>query len=441
MKHQSKVVWKEGMFIAPQHFQQQERHIRQYIQRFVEFSGGGLDSGLTVLDIETNYLKLGKLSISHCSGIFPDGSLFDCNRELVLDVPEGTSGKTIYLALPLSIDGENEYGEREEQRRFVTTTVSLFDDSDETQSAVETLVAQPNISLVLEGADLTGLTVLPVARVLECRDGGELVLDRGFIPACLHLGASLILKERLKEITLLAQARANTVVQRIGVGQQTKSDLSLMRDYLWLQTLNRWLPWLHLTLEQPQTRIDVVYEKLCSFNGELDSFIASVAEQPMSLASDNLKQVFAPVFAGLRDKLSVVQSDSVTEFDWDDGLFEKRRLLRLSVANLAQLEDRRFVLSVQSSVGSAALMQQFIHACTLSGLSNIADLVRNSQSGVGLKALPVAPNELKSQADTAYFEIDVAHEYWQQMKQKREPIALHVDSRIPDLSIKLYALG
>ncbi|MGF1703482.1 type VI secretion system baseplate subunit TssK [Photobacterium makurazakiensis] len=441
MKRQNKVVWKEGMFIAPQHFQQQDRHTNQYIQKYMSLASSGQRFGVSILDIESNYLKLGKFGVVKCCGIFPDGTLFDYTKELLLEVPEGTLNQRVYLGLPLSVDGENEYGEASELRRYAVSHSNLFDVSDSGQSAIDAQLAEPNIRLVIEGDDVTGLTLLPIAKILERKDDGEVLLDKSFIPTCLQYGASPLLRERFKELYILSQVKAKDVVQRIGAGQKTKSDLSLMREFLWLQTLNRWLPWFHLKLEQPETQVEVLYEGLVAFSAELDSFAPAIAEPPKMLSRENLANVFSGLFAELREKLSMVQSDNVTEFDWDTTLFNKRRLLRLSIPNINQLEGKRFVLSVQSSVGTGELVQTFPSCCTLSGLSQIVELVRNGQSGVNVNALPVAPTELKAQADVAYFDIDPSHEYWQQLKTNREPIALHVDSRIPELQIKLYALG
>ncbi|PSW21406.1 type VI secretion system baseplate subunit TssK [Photobacterium sanctipauli] len=441
MKRQNKVVWKEGMFIAPQHFQQQDRHTSQYVQKYVSLTAGGQCYGVSTLDVEPNYLKLGKFGVANCSGIFPDGTLFNSAKELLLEVPEGTLNQKVYLALPLSVDGENEYGEVIELRRYAVSNNNLFDVSDAGQSAIEAQLAEPNVRLVIEGEDVTGLALIPIARILERKDDGEVLLDKSFIPTCLQYGASLLLKERLKELYILSQVRAKDVVERIGAGQKAKSELSLMREFLWLQTLNRWLPWLHIKLEHPETRIEELYEGLIAYSAELDSFTPVMAAEPKSLARDHLASVFAGLFTELRDKLSMVQSDNVTEFDWDKALFSKRRLLRLSLPNIHQLDGKRFVLSVQSSIGTAELANTFPSCCTLSGLSQIVELVRNGQSGVSVHALPVAPTELKAQADVAYFEVDVSHDYWQQLKTNREPIALHIDSRIPELSLKLYALG
>ncbi|MFM2600722.1 type VI secretion system baseplate subunit TssK [Vibrio fortis] len=442
MKHQRKVVWKEGMFVAPQHFQQTERYITQYIQKYVALTSGSGSYGVSALEIESNYLKLGKFGVVRCSGVFQDGTLFDCTRELLIEVPENTIDKCIYLALPLSVEGENEYGPKEELRRYIVAEHNLFDASDAEQSGIKATLAEPNIRLVVEGEDVNGLVLIPIAKVLERRGDGEVVLDRGFIPSCLQYGASTQLKERLKELFILVQARAKNVLERIGVGEQTKSDLSLMREFMWLQTLNRWSPQIQILLSKPDSNVELLYEKLTSFSSELDSFTPAIGNaNHRVLDKDNLHHAFGPLFSTLREQLSMVQSDKVTEFDWDVNLFDKRRLLRLSIPTLHQMDGRRVVLSVKSSIGASMLSSTFPSACTLSGISLIAELVRNSQSGVTINPLAVAPSELKAQVDLAYFEIETSHEYWQQLKSKREPIALHVDSRVPDLEIKLYALG
>lgn len=441
MRRYRKVVWSEGMFIAPQHFQQQERYLHHYVEQYIAQATGGSRFGVSVLDIDAHRLKIGKVAVTECRGVFPDGTYFESTKELLLDIPAGTLEKRVFLALPMSVEGENEYGEEKDLRRYAKVSINLFDTSDSSQSSVETILSEPHVRLLLEGEEVTGMTLIPIARVLEKRENGEVVLEKGFIPACLQYGASPVLVERIKELFALTQARANSVVQRIGAGQNRKSEQSLMREYLWLQTLNRWLPWLHLTLNNPSTVLEEVYEGLSRYSSELKSFEPRVAELPEPLIKDDLKLVFTRLFSTLRDQLSMVQSDNVAEFHWDTNLFERRRLLRTSVPNIHLMENRRFVLAVESSVGTAVLAQVFPSACTLSGLSQIAELVRNGISGIHISVLPVAPNELKPRADMCYFEIDTGHDYWQEIKSKREPIALHVDSRIPDIALTLYALG
>ncbi|MEH6577996.1 MAG: type VI secretion system baseplate subunit TssK [Amphritea sp.] len=441
MRRHRQVVWSEGMFIAPQHFQQQDRHFYHYVEQYVSVAGGGKRYGLSELQIDRERLKVGKFSVTGCKGIFPDGTFFESDQELLLDVPESTLEKNILLALPMMVEGEIEYGNRTENRRYLQDSVTLFDTSSAGNSGVDTDVAQVNARLIIEGEDLTGLTVLPIARVLERRESGALVLDHGFIPACIQYGASALISERLKELLVLIESRANMVVQRIDAGQESKSEQTLLREYLWLQTLNRWLPWLNATLENPETPTDEVYQKLATLSAELCSFEPAVAVPLPPLQCHDMHGGFNPLFTRLREQLSLVQSDSVLEYSWDTNLFEKRRLLRASIADIHMMDKHRFVLCIESSIGAANLIQLFPGACKLCGLSQIAEVVRNGTSGVTLTALMVAPSELKPRADVCYVEIDTHHPYWLDLVERREPLALHVDGRIPDLKLKLYALG
>ncbi len=84
--------------------------------------------------------------------------------------------------------------------RYLTRTINVFDTSTSENASVEVDVAQLNIAIKLEGEDTSGFTLIPFAKVLECSETGEVMLDRSFIPACLHYGASQLLVERLKEI-------------------------------------------------------------------------------------------------------------------------------------------------------------------------------------------------------------------------------------------------
>lgn len=429
------------MFIAPQHFQQQDRHYYHYIEEYVAVAGSGKRYGLSELQIDRERLKIGKFAVTRCKGIFPDGTFFECDRELILDVPEATLETKVLLALPMMVEGETEYGEQGDNRRYFQESVTLFDTSLQGNNGVETRVAQANARLILEGEDTTGLAVLPLARVLERRESGSVVLDHSFIPACIQYGASVLITERLKELQVLIETRANMVVQRIDAGQERKSEQTLLREYLWLQTLNRWVPWLTSTLENPETSTEHVYKNLATLSAELCSFEPAVAEPAAPLFADKMHEAFNPLFSRLREQLSLVQNDSVQEFSWDTSLFEKRRLLRAAVPEIHAMGSHRFVLCVESSIGAAALAQLFPSACKLCGLSQIVEVVRNGLSGITLTALPVAPTELKPRADVCYIEIDIHHPYWLDLVEKREPLALHVDARLPDLKLKLYALG
>ena len=55
----NKVVWREGLFLRPQHFQQNDRHY-DYEMRTRTLESGANRWGLFDLDIDTPFLESGK---------------------------------------------------------------------------------------------------------------------------------------------------------------------------------------------------------------------------------------------------------------------------------------------------------------------------------------------------------------------------------------------
>lgn len=438
----NKVVWQEGMFIAPQHFQQQDRYVQNYIRNSVEtLAGFSPFYGVTELSINHDMLKIGKFSVANCAGIFPDGTQFELKQEIAITIPESAIESTLYLALPISLQGNNDYSEKStDQSRYLTHPINVFDTSTSDNASIEVEVAQLNITLKMEGDDTSGFTLIPIAKILESNESGEVVLDRAFVPACLHYGASQFLTERLKEIHALSSNRAKSLLQRIQAGQGQKSAQSLMQDYLWLQTLNTWLPWFDLSISNTKLQTNQLFLKLKQFEAQIMALTPAIPEPTTSLKFHQLYQDFNPLFSNLRNMLTLVQQDSVVEFQWDTSLFEKRRLLRTIIKDAASVQNRRFVLSVRANISSSELNELFPISAKLSSNNRIVELVRNGLSGIGLSPLPIAPSELKPMQGVAYFDVDITDKNWVEMIEKRDALALHVDSRISELDVMLYAL-
>jgi hypothetical protein len=75
MSAHNRVIWSDGLFLQPQHFQQQER----YFERFVEERCQGLvphSWGFTEIEFETDLLSIGKVALRRLAGVFPDGTPF-----------------------------------------------------------------------------------------------------------------------------------------------------------------------------------------------------------------------------------------------------------------------------------------------------------------------------------------------------------------------------
>ena len=75
MSVHNRVIWSEGLFLQPQHFQQQDR----YFERYVETRCQALiphSWGFTEIELERDFLSIGKFGLRRATGVFPDGTPF-----------------------------------------------------------------------------------------------------------------------------------------------------------------------------------------------------------------------------------------------------------------------------------------------------------------------------------------------------------------------------
>ncbi|MEM9549675.1 MAG: type VI secretion system baseplate subunit TssK [Pseudomonadota bacterium] len=440
MMHGS-IVWSEGMFIAPQHFQHFDVSLQRYVNEVAQLDLEAGDYGVSELDINADALAMGKFAVREAAGVFPDRLFFRLIRELVIDIPDGVVDETVHIAVPLAITGAAHFGAEGDTVRMIKSRMDLRDLNDPHNEPVETELAEVGACLRLGAADLSGFATIPVARILEKTGDGRVVLDRSFTPHALRLSASKILSERLEETLSLARVRAANAAGRVTTDAGTSSEASLITERLELQVLNRWL--LVLQNEAHLGRISPrkLYHALAGFSVELDAIMGEATRENLIYDPDRMAASFDEVIGGLRRKLTLEKPASVVALSWNTELFEKRRLLRLIIPARVLAEDRRPILALAGPDGAPALTQLGPLACKLAGLSAMPDLVSRGLQGVELTPLPAAPAELRSRSDAAFFAIDTSSAHWQRYLDKREALALHVDDRIETVDATLYMLG
>lgn len=434
----NKVVWSEGMFLSPQHFQQQERYLENYVRELNEQTGLRT-FGFSQIAIDSALLKIGKFGLKQAKGLFPDGTPFELKEALVIDIPEGFLNQRVYLALPVYRPGAVDVGEDDRLRNRPNET-NVFDTSRDRSESIQLEVAQLNLSLKLEGEELEDYTLIPIAQVSEHKSEGTVLLNKAFVPNCLHFGASSYLTESLSELHAQMHYRANTIAVRLSAESQSKSYQSLIRDYLWMQALGGWLSKLKLWVDGEFIPTRDLYFECISMVGQMAGLEGKMPKETLAWNPYDLYKIFSHVFSEMMLQLREVQLDNVTNLKWDTNLFDTRRLLRTLVKDRSLFNNGRFIIVVTSSLGSTKLSEQFPFAAKLAGNSAIAELVRNALSGVPLQPLPYAPSELKSRHDAAYFELDTQSELWKALVKKDEPIALHIDDRIGDVQVEFYVI-
>src|SRR5215471_18263053 len=104
-----KVVWCEGLFLQPQHMQQQER----YLERYANLRSASLvphSWGFTHVELDPAFLSIGKFGLLRAEGVFPDGTPFrmpeDDPLPAAIDIPTNIRDEIVYLSLPVRRPGK-----------------------------------------------------------------------------------------------------------------------------------------------------------------------------------------------------------------------------------------------------------------------------------------------------------------------------------------------
>ncbi|MDX8355181.1 type VI secretion system baseplate subunit TssK [Cognatiyoonia sp. IB215182] len=434
------IVWSEGMFIAPQHFQHMDLAHQRYANELAQLDVTSGDYGVSELEFDVEALNVGKVVVREGAGVFPDRLFFRLAKGLALDVPDGVVEETVFLSVPLAIRGEAQFGSHDVPVRMVKHRDSLRDLNDPRNDAVEAELAEVGACLRLGSADFSGYAAIPIARILEKTAEGRVVLDRSFIPHVLCLRASKLLTERVEEMISLARARAANAAGRVAAETDTLSEASLLAERLELQVLNRWLLVLQNEAHTGMIGPRRLFLTLASMTVELDAILGSAVDDDLIFDPEQMTACFDGLLSSLRRKLTLEKPANVVALSWNTELFEKRRVLRVIVPAKLLQQGRRPVLALRGPDKAEALAQLGPLACKLAGLSAMPELVARGLPGVDLTLMPMAPSELRSRADAAYFSINTSSEQWRRFLEKREALALHVDDRIRSVEATLYML-
>jgi type VI secretion system protein ImpJ len=442
MSWNNKVIWSEGLFLRPQHFQQSDR----YVEKLVRSRIAALRPypwGLTELKLNREMLALGKFAVDEASGVLEDGTPFsvpdDADHPPPLDVPENTRNAMIYLTLPGYQPGALEAVRAdtiETAARFAIHEQEISDVVIQGRANVGIEVGKLRLRLVLEGADRAGLVCLGLARISEVRADKQIVLEDGFIPPTLDCAASKSLSGFIGEIHGLLHHRGEALGGR--VADSGTKGVAEIADFMLLQVINRFEPlFAHLAAAQ-HIHPETFYAVALQLAGELATFTFSNKRPPAfpHYRHDDLAATFTPVMRSIRQSLSAVLEQTAIPIPLREFKYG---------VHVAQIVDRTllttaaFVLSVKANLEAERLRRLFPSNIKLGPVENIRELVNSALPGIGVRALAVAPRQIPYYVGRTYFELDRTGAHWKAM-QTSGGLALHVGGEFPGLEMELWAI-
>jgi type VI secretion system protein ImpJ len=441
MTGKSRVAWREGLFLRPQHFQQQDRFFQGELH-------GRLDGvrpypwGITELIIDEDLATLGKFGIRRCVGVMPDGTPFAIPDDMPppepLDVPEDVRDAVVSLTLPARQSGAVEFKDSDSathDARFLVDEAEVADNFSADRSHEPIEVGRPNFRFGVTRDQTYGHVTLGLARVREVANK-RLMFDDRYIQACQDLRASARLKGGLADILGRAEQRAEELAIR--AVEATDGGAETFASFLLLQALNRYCPVMAHLESLPRVHPERLFELLVALAGELATLTKAERKPPPFPRYDheNLQLSFDPVFDLLQSMLSAVFDRSAIQMPLEvagPGSF----FSTITDHNLYQ--HGFFYLAVNAAAPLDEIRSRFPAVAKVGAVTKMRQIVESALPGVPLRHSPTPPPQLRVLPGYIYFELDRGVPDWRDFATA-PALGLHVAGDWPQLKLELWCV-
>ena len=440
----ARVIWSEGLFLRPHHFQQLERYFENLLDSRLG-GGGAAQYGFLKLQIDNALLLQGKLHIAAGQGLFPDGTPFELPSDGCMltpfDVPEGARDQIVYLSAVLRRTGTKavafESRDRAARRtRYAAVDAKVADNVVGFDAEADLKVGALNLSIGTQDA-LDGLmTSLPVARIIERRADGSVVLDAKFVPPLLDIAAHQRTQSWLDELHGLIKQRADALAGRIG-GAAT-SGVGETADFLLLLVCNRYEPLLAQLRQTSLLHPQQLYLEMLKLAGECATFGRENRRSPELPIYKHLAlaECFEPVVEEIRRAMTAVLDQTAVRIPLRDigkGVF------RADVPDPRLITSGFFVLAAASQLPVERLRTAIPAQVKIGPTEKLRDLVMLNLPGIKLDVLQYPPRQIPFHANFSYFQLEANNPLWQPIEVSRA-MGLYVAGDPPGLEMQLWAI-
>jgi type VI secretion system protein ImpJ len=443
----ARVAWHEGMHLAPQHFQQQQRSAEESMR--VTLNALVPDAwGVMQLRIDPAALARGVVALQQLDAILPDGLAVSGPQAdplpapltLAEQWPAGVAAQQLHLVvtphsthLPMvRLDGTPADAFR---TRFRAVRVERSDDMAGGDMR-PVLLAEKQLALVLDSARDPRDVALPLARLV--RDArGQVTIDPLTSPPALHLAGSALLRERLPRLLALLEARCDALQHaRAHDTLANYGPLEIARVWLHHALRTGLAPLAHLA-RTPGTHPERLYVALLSLAGALSTFGArSDVDTLSAYRHEAPHDWYLPLEQHIRTHLDLVLPTGclVVPLAQEDAL-----LHRATLDDPRAFASTHWFLGVRSAGSELQRREQVPMLIKLAPARDLVALVQAAASGLALEVVPYPPAAIAPRHDTVYFRVLRSEPAWSDLVDAGE-LGAYVPAVFADAELELRIL-
>jgi len=438
----SKVLWGEGLFLRPQHFQQQDQYHEARLHRTAQALHPYL-WGVRAIEWDHEALKTDRLRLQSLSLIFRDGEIVEAPASDPLPVavdlstiPPSVLEVTWYAALPsLAPGGGN--AEALGNARYSQVTREM---ADLYTQAVDADVGflKSAVRLVSDQEPLGAFECVPVIRLRRVVTGG-FEPDPSFIPPGLSIASAPALKAMLDRLLDALQAKVQSLQGHMrepsrNVIEFRSGDVS---SFWLLHTVSTSAAALMHYVRNPDLHPERLFEALLALAGAMMTYSKQYALIHLpAYRHDDPAQCFTALDDIIRDLLDTVISTKYFSI----ALSEEKPSYHLGKLDSGKIDQRTTLyLAVSAALPALELVEVVPLRVKVGAPDDVEKCVLSAMPGVKLTHAPQVPAAIPVQPDTYYFALEGKGMLYEQML-KAQSISIYVPAGIRDLRLNLIAV-
>ena len=446
MRQLQKVLWTKGVLLNPQHLQTQDRYLESLLA-FRVFALTSYSWGFSRLEFDREALAGGVLSLTHATGLMPDGLVFDIGDSDPAPSPlplaehwvADQASMLVHMAIPEQTTGRITVAPRlgERDTRYVAEIILRRDEN--TGLAEKPIqVARKNLRLVTQSESLEGTVSLPVARIRR-NQAGVPELDPTFIPPLITISASSHLVSLMRSFIELMSAKSADLSgmrrqRNLGLADFGVSDVA---NFWLLYTVNSYLPRFQHLYAARAAHPAAAYSAMRDLAGALTTFatIAQSSELP-EYQHANLSECFGQLSELLRRLIDLAVPRNFVSLPLRQT---EASLYATALDQDAYLAAPQVYLAISAAVKPEELIRRVPQLLKVSSADRIDSLIRRALPGVQLRYTPEPPSAIPLKLNYRYFALERSGEDWDAIRLSRH-LATYVPAELPDPELELVLL-
>jgi type VI secretion system protein ImpJ len=448
MSRYRKVVWNEGMLLAPHHFQQWDNYYEELLNSrlssLVPYDWG-------ILDFQANgeAIANGNFDLLRCRAVMPDG--------LLINVPETDPAPVarqvgelfdpdaerlgVYLAVPAKRTGAPNFqrngGAADQNLRYLQSSASTIDETTG-ENEQQLAFATSNLRLLFENELAEGYSAIKIAE-LERTATGQLKVVEKYIPPVLNIRASPWLEDMLRQLVEILITKSSSL------GEQRRQRTTSLADFtgaevavFWLlHTVNSTIPNLAHLFRTPVLHPERLYFEMAELAGKLMTFTPD--RHPKDIVRyehEDLFGTFSQLTQDIRDMLETVIPTRCVPIPLEkvrESLYAGR------VLDDRLLKEAGFYLGVRADISEAQLIQRVPRVIKVASRDTIDVVIGSALPGVTLTHASPPPAPIPTRPKFHYFQLDSTGMFWERIAGSKA-LAVYVPEEFKDEVVEMYAV-